>query len=111
MKKVTLEQFIKTLGVIKSKKELGKLIDDKHLLSELLAEAHESYEMLSIEGHSENLKLLKRVIELYPNLHIVSSVFSDSGNEVILENELRIVNRDKYFLATKGKNKDIYSIV
>lgn len=110
MKKVSFEKFCEFTGLIDDPKVLKKIIKDDSIFQELLKEA-DNLDYLSWMACHDSLDLLKKVCRLYPQLYIASQVDSDTGRKVIYENCIRIVNRNQYFLCTKGQDLELYSVV
>jgi hypothetical protein len=62
------------------------------------------------DATGDSLMVLKSLVDANPNLHIVSLTDSDSGNSVVYDNCIRIVNRINYYVADGNANKDLYAV-
>jgi hypothetical protein len=101
----TYESFCKKTGLIKDPSELKKIKLPVRLKAKLVKSMDDNG---LICAHSESARLLFKVVLANPDLHIITEVDSDDGNSSIMENCVRYVNRNSFFIGTKDKNEELY---
>lgn len=60
----------------------------------------------AFEAHGSNLTKLLKLVSDNPTYHIISEVEDDDGTGVVYSNEIRYVNRLKYYIG-KGSKKEL----